>query len=490
MEKGEVINNRYKVLYRIGRGGTSDVYKVYDMHVGRNLAMKIVRCDEPAFYHLAKGEIDTLKSIRYPLFPTIHDAFAKGRSMFILSEYIEGVRLDDLISQNNISRDEALRIIGRIADAITYLHEQKPPILYLDLKPENIIMTNSGLPMLVDFGIATQITRKKICMGTYGYSPPEQYENGGRKIDERSDIFALAITYMAIRGGEPPGRELEKNREYIRKSKRFSKTERAFLLRATSYDKSDRFACMRDVKHEIQHIRDYPKKTVKKLIVSLLIISLSLIGGFTYRNSGYRKKEKEAAFDMARDASQYMIEGEYTKEGMGIIKTFVQSGCLSRETEQNFIYEVAKNSLYFQRDYQTAAVYYSKLDKQQYPSAGEYERLCRMISGFGDSDEDSLKLIGMYYGDVLEMAPSVAKYENVITASELFEEYEPNRIEGIKKSLTVLEGGISEIDKEGESFKEGEKAEIYGVRKKMIELQEKKNMRAKELCSKDAGGNR
>ena len=488
--KEKVINDRYKVIDQIGQGGTSNVYRVLDLHIGRFLAMKIIRCDRPAYYMLARGEIDTLKSIKYPLFPTIYDAFACGCDIYILSEFVEGVRLDKLIRSEKISRDEALRLIGRIADALTYLHERKSPILYLDLKPENIIIDSSGLPMIVDFGIARQITQKSICMGTIGYSPPEQYIPGHRDVDERADIFSLGMTYFAVRTGKPPDGEYDVNRKTIKKSRIFNKLEKSFLLRATSYDVNDRFGSMRNAKMEIQHIRYYPKKTIKKTIGLLAAIALVLAGEFFFRTSYYKSREREAAYRMAGDASVHMESGEYTKEGMGIIKTFVQSGCLDERTEQKFIFELARNSLYIQHDYKEAAVYYSKLDEDIYPSAKEYSMICRMISGFLQASADSSRLVGIYYEDILEMDPCVAKYEDLIIAADLFEEYEKDELEGIKKSVTVLEGALVSIDGEIDEVKSEDRTAVLKIRDEIDSLLTTKTRRAQELSTFKVGGNK
>ena len=447
MKKGTLIYNRYRVLGRIGKGGTSEVYKVYDTHVTRELAMKVVRTGSPNMISLARGEIDMLKSIKYPLFPAIYDAFVLEGQIVIVTEFIYGRRLDEVIESRTVSVYEALRIVGRIADALSYLHDFKPPILYLYLQPENIIINENSLPVLVDFGIACRLMDKRVCMGTYGYSPPEQHHPDFGAIDERADIFSLGMTYLAIRSGKPPDRDYRKNIEFIKKSRVFNKREKAFLLRAVSYKKSDRFSCMTEVRREIERIRDYPKKTVKKLAIGLVFISIAAAGLYLLTTTGQKASERRAALSMVGDASKYMLDGEYTKDGIGIIKGFVQSGCLNRDTEQKFMYEMARNSLYIQHDYKSAAVYFSKLDRDIYPFATDYENLCRMISGF-DEEYDNKKLIGIYYGDVLAMTPCTAKYENLIIAADMFGMYDNDRLEGIKKAITVLKSAQEEIDSE------------------------------------------
>lgn len=487
MKVGTIIANRYTVKSQVGQGGTSRVYKVYDNNVGRNLAMKVIECEREAYYMLARGEIETLRSIRYPLFPTIYDAFADGKMMYILSDFIEGERLDFVIRRRRITRDEALRLVGRIADAVAYLHEMDPPILYLDLKPENIILCDNGLPMLVDFGIAGQITQRRVCMGTYGYSPPEQYDIKGEAVDERSDIFALGMTYFAIRCRSFPDKDFAKNRVSIRKSSIFNKYEKSFLLRATSFEKSDRFTCMTDVKREIQHIREYPKILLKRAIIVLVLVSAGLLGGYQTENSLRAKREKEAAVKMLDDASEYLKDGEYTAEGMEIIKKYVQSGTLNEKTEQEFIFEIARNALFVQQDYKTASIYYSKLDEKEFPGAGDYSKFCRMISGFESFPEDEERLVKMYYGDVITMKPSVYQFENILFAAGLFRDYETDDAEGIKKSITVLRNGMEIIDDNYERISNVQKPRAIDIRRQMdeqlavLEISELNRKREKQI---------
>lgn len=487
MKKGTLVNERYRILCQIGKGGTSEVYKVYDTHVTRELAMKVIKTDTPNMIVLARSEIEMLKSIKYPLFPEIFDAFCDERFIYIISEFIYGRRLDEVIKDKGLSRDESLRIIGRVAEAISYLHDFKPPILYLDLKPENIILNEASLPVLIDFGIAGRLMDKRVCMGTYGYSPPEQYGIGAQPPDERADIFSLGMTYLALRSATPPKREYLENIEFIKQSPIFSKQEKAFLLHACAYNKSDRFSCMTIVRREIQRIRDYPKKTLRKITVFIGLISVATALVFLLRTKGRSAVERQAALTMVGDASQYMKDGEYTREGMGIIRSFVESGCLSEETEQNFLYEMAWNSLYIQRDYKSANVFYSKLNKQTYPFAEDYIRLCGMLSKFVE-EPDASRLVGIYYNDVLNMPDSEDKYENLLIAADLFEMYDVNRLEGIKKSIAVLEDAVSILDAGKHDLSNLSKEQINKYKEEMINKIKKKEDVAKGITATSVKG--
>ena len=111
---------------------------------------------------------------------------------------------------------------------MSYLHDMKRPILFLDLKPENIIIDDKGLPHLIDFGIAGWLADHHIPVGTIGYSPPEQYQRG-TILDERADIYAFGMTYYAIRCGIPPDPDPEQALSDIRHSR--TRASRSNIIR-------------------------------------------------------------------------------------------------------------------------------------------------------------------------------------------------------------------------------------------------------------------
>ena len=484
MKAGEIISDRYRILCHIGHGGTSEVYKAYDMHVKREVAMKIISTDKPYSYYLARSEADTLKSIKYPLFPAIYDVISDEGHVMIISEYIKGQHLCELMGTGKLSRSKQLKIIEQVAQAIGYLHDFEPPILYLDLKPENIIISENNLPVLVDFGIACRLMHRKVCMGTHGYSPPEQYSLEENALDKRADVYSLAMTFAALRCGKPPDKDYDTNIAFIKNSRLFGKLEKAFILKSISYDKADRFTDMSEVINQIKHIREYPRKMIKRFAILFTAVSCALLAVYLINNSRIKLKEKEAAFEMIGDAAQFMQDGEYTREGMEIIKTFVQSGCLNEKTEQEFIKEIAKNCLFIQHDYKTAAIYYSKLDADIYPTASEYAKLCRMLSGFNE-EENWQYLVGIFYGDVIKMPFSENKYENILLISGLYEQYDEDEFEGISKSIAVLNAGIESLCEDGERNMSLSDKEVNVIKERLNTALNEKEERAKSLYLKN-----
>lgn len=121
-------------------------------------------------------------------------------------EYIEGRNLEKYIREKGAVRQEqAVKIACELAEVLIYLHESKLPVVYLDMKPANIILDDKGMLHLVDFGTAClryQEKEKTGCAGTCGYAAPEQLTVSGRgKADERSDIYGLGATLFHMLTG-------------------------------------------------------------------------------------------------------------------------------------------------------------------------------------------------------------------------------------------------------------------------------------------------
>ena len=481
-KKGDTVNGRYEVVTLIGSGGTSRVYLVADRHIGRSLAMKVIDSKSFGALTFAKSEIESLRSVRYPLFPGIVDAFGDRRYIYIISEYVKGVSLAKLISKGRMTRHRCLTIAEKICEALTYLHEMPKPMLYLDLKPENIIITEDGLPHLIDFGIAGLMAANHIPVGTLGYSPPEQY-HPDEGMDERTDLFALGMTYYSIRCGVPPDPDIETALSNIRHSKILSSSERSFLAKCCASDKNDRYTTSREVQKQIRHIRSIPDR-LKNQIVKAAVCAGVLLAAFTTAKGIYVNiRQKTSAAALIEQAAQHMEEGEYTPEGIKIIKACIGSGNLSHDCEQEFIFEVALNSMLVAKDYATAAAYFERLDPGQYPEASDYVRLCGMQRRFDYDRAEALEVTGRLFGQIASRAPSKIKYENLIVIAGCFENYESDPKMGIRKALSVLSIEKEELDELIRNSDEEDVEEysmlyervedLIRVRKKRLEIKKK-----------------
>lgn len=196
-----VLFGKYKVVALLGSGGYSSVWLVKHMKLGYLRAVKIISKDNVLHDRLIK-EAYILRDIHHECIPGVYDIEEDDANSYIIEDYCKGVSLKEdrrLWSDLDIAR--IINYIMQICDLIDYLHDNGRRILYLDMKPENLIVYNSKL-MLIDFGAAMpadDVENMEFSMGTRGFAAPEQYTE--RKPDIRSDIYGIGkILHFLIYG--------------------------------------------------------------------------------------------------------------------------------------------------------------------------------------------------------------------------------------------------------------------------------------------------
>lgn len=210
-EIGTVIDGKYEILREIGRGGMSVVYLAMDTHLNKQWAVKEIRKkgggkkDEIVVNSLL-AEANMMKRLDHPALPRIVDIIDNGVTIYVVMDYIEGESLDKILNEYGVQSEEL--VIGwakQLCDALSYLHAQKPPIIYRDMKPANVMLKPEGNIKIIDFGIAREYKELSLAdttvLGTKGYAPPEQYSG---QTDARSDIFALGMTMHHLLTGVDP----------------------------------------------------------------------------------------------------------------------------------------------------------------------------------------------------------------------------------------------------------------------------------------------
>jgi len=210
IEQGQLIQNRYRIVKLLGQGGFGAVYRAWDTSLERICALKENFDTSEEAQRQFKREAVILANLSHPNLPHVIDHFSlPDQGQYLVMEYIEGEDLQTMLEQTGkpLPPDKVLPWIGQICDALSYLHEQIPPIIHRDIKPANIKITPSGKAVLVDFGIAkvfdphlrTTVGARAV---TPGFSPPEQYGQG--TTDVRSDVYSIAATLYALLTGKAP----------------------------------------------------------------------------------------------------------------------------------------------------------------------------------------------------------------------------------------------------------------------------------------------
>ena len=210
-----VLSDRYEMGAVIGRGGMAEVHRGRDLRLGRTVAIKALRVDlvtDETFQARFRREAQSSASLNHPNIVAVYDT---GESMingvsvpFIVMEYVEGKTLRDLLREGSgISTDYALEITEEILLALDYSH--RAGIVHRDIKPGNVMVTDSGQVKVMDFGIARAMgdahqtmTQTSMVVGTAQYLSPEQAR--GETADARSDLYATGCVLYELLTGRPP----------------------------------------------------------------------------------------------------------------------------------------------------------------------------------------------------------------------------------------------------------------------------------------------
>ena len=208
----EVLLGRYRVLARRGAGGFGAVCACWDTRLQRRVAIKRLPVRDaqgagaPTSADEALAEARTACMLAHPNIVTVYDFELEGAYAYLVMEYVDGLDLAELLARvegGRLTPDECAWVLASVGRALQYAHDNG--VLHLDIKPTNIMVDRTGAVKLTDFGMASLASAAGYGGargGTVGYMPPEQVQ--GMLVDERADVFALAVvTWQALTGESP-----------------------------------------------------------------------------------------------------------------------------------------------------------------------------------------------------------------------------------------------------------------------------------------------
>lgn len=209
------LGGRYRLGAVIGTGGMSDVYAATDELLGRDVAVKMMRADlarDETFLERFRREAKNAAKLNHHAIVAVYDTGQTspetGSVPYIVMERVQGSTLREIIRDSGpLPLSEAGRVMAEVCRALSFSHEAG--IIHRDVKPANIMITNTGAVKVMDFGIAralsdstSAMTQTSAVIGTAQYLSPEQAR--GRSADARSDIYAAGCVFYEITTGRPP----------------------------------------------------------------------------------------------------------------------------------------------------------------------------------------------------------------------------------------------------------------------------------------------
>lgn len=444
LSKGLILRDRYRIIGRIGKGGSSSVYLAEDISIGKKWAIKYLPGDDDTVW-LAQNEINMMIRLDHESFPRIVDAWQEGEGYFIVSDYIEGMTLDRIIKKKQVGRRMLTGWWIRIAEAIAYLHDLKPSILYLDLKLENIMLKKDGSLKLIDFGIAGRIADRGSLYGTPGYAAPEQYYNRGEMLDERTDVYAFGMLMYAMYTGKRPVSDRDRQEFLIKCDRRIPVKIRRIILNCIGEEKNSRYKDMHALLTDLTALMGRRDNAARlKLTAAAAVFCMGIFGAAAVKYVVAEPRD-DIAKQLIAEANAHIRDGEYTEEGIRIICSYIESGCLDEDICQRFTYEVARNYFSVRRNYREALRYFDMLDKERYPEADYYIRLCRLQVSFEEDNEKYIKCIKEFCDYNRGLGYEESRYKNDIMLANLYDAVSSTDEGSMYDEIAFLEAGLADL---------------------------------------------
>ncbi|QCU04004.1 serine/threonine protein kinase [Blautia sp. SC05B48] len=311
---GNVLKERYCIVEQLGHGGGGSLYLAKDMELGICRAVKEIPIAK-------KKEARLMQYLEYPAIPKIIDYMETGEYCYLIMEYIKGQSLGELLrSGKRFSLREILALGKEIARVLEYLHSRKPPVCYGDLKPDNLMFSETGHLYLIDLGSAMfdHGKIKQICEGTKGYAAPEQYQGYLRP---GSDIYALGKTLEKLCR--------KKKWQWILYPDFFW-----FLFRCTRKQEKYRYSDMSVVQKKIQKLENryrtitWRKRFLEAVAAGILIGTLLLIAGTL--------KPEEFSIVISEVTDLYYEARQYPEDSKGRKKCCIEAEKKLQKLNRNY----------------------------------------------------------------------------------------------------------------------------------------------------------
>lgn len=469
-----LFGDKYRIIETIGSGGMGTVYLAENVKLGNKWAIKEIpkKIDNNVDF-LAEPNI--LKKLNHPALPRIIDIEQDNDNIYIVEDYIEGKSLDkQLRIKRNFDEATVIDWAKQLCNILLYLHNQEPnPIIYRDMKPSNIIVSDDNVVKVIDFGIAREFKTDSgsdtTYMGTRGYAAPEQY--GTSQTDERTDIYSLGVTMYHLLTGKSPNEPPYELKPLRTVSKAFSEGIEFIVGKCVQNDPANRYQNVDELLYDLNNIHIFNSQYKKqkafetfkqgaKISVAALCFVMIFISGKQilserterynilletgYENLNlYRFEDAALYFENAAQMNKNSLDAH-----IGIAQISLKQGdfdkCMSYldEVEKEILdcsgtpqYNYVRGSVLYEKgDYQNALEYLKKSCETD-PSKTVYLRdlaVCYAKLGnlteaksildsiaANSAEDDMLNYIrGQVYAASGNTSDAIASFESVISTTE------------------------------------------------------------------------
>ena len=421
------IANTYEVIAQIGMGNSGIVYKARHRNLDKFVVLKKIKANA---INIAdnRAEADVLKNLKHAYLPQVMDFVEDNGDIYTVMEFISGNSFKQYLDAGTAFPEKSEIIwMKQVAATLCYLHNQKPPIIHSDLKPGNIMLTNSGNVCLIDFNISFSLGGNGFVNGyTKNYASPEQIRawkynqtqpnpSLRKKIDKRSDIYSMGATFYHIVTGNKPMPDDNGYVQDIREKKpEMNQLFGAVIMKCLEPDLKKRYQRTEDVLYDLQTMaqrsKEYRSLLRKQKIISgvlaggmILFAGLALAGYFRIDSEKMARYEDNVAQEeKCIKNGDYDQLDEYYQQAVklypGKMDAYLQKAlALNRQKEYedciNFINTNILNSKSVMNDGSEDSVYYLLGDC--YSQLEDYEQAAEYYNSAIEANPEN----GNYYRD-------------------------------------------------------------------------------------------
>lgn len=492
---GTIIDDRYEILKEIGRGGMSVVYLAMDNRLHKSLVVKDIRkrgnSDNDLLINSLVVEANMLKKLDHGALPKIYDIIESEGDIYVVMDYIEGESLKQkLQSEKKVGAATVIDWAKQLADVLGYLHSRKPhPIIYRDMKPDNIMLTPEGKIKLIDFGIAREFKMENSTdttnLGTKGYAAPEQI--AGKQTDSRTDIYSLGVTlYHLVTGktlNEPPF-ELRPIREW---DLSLPEGLEQIILKCTQAEPELRYQDCEQLSYDLENInkltKGYKKQLMKKLSVFLVPAVLFLIfsGTSAFGYKGMKDTQFHDYITLVNQAGTKLMDGETseaaklleqaittvdsqrseayinlldiyinrgeTDKGLAKIESYIEDKYGNTHENNEVLFKMGMTYFDVNKDYQNALKYFQMVDAEAIPDVKYYQGLALTMANLNMDYKKFAKDLDEFKTYIDKLANDGKKVENYNSLANIYLSYKGQIPDANTKAIELVQSAMKVLDK-------------------------------------------
>ena len=344
-----MVDGKYRILKPLGTGGEGCVFLALNENAYKFWAIKVV----------AKGrkgrngsELELWKHFSHPNLPEVVDVIETETEILIVMDYIEGKNAANILKEHGKVKPRQAVIWGiQICRVLHYLHSQEPPVVYGDLKPENMICRPDGSMVLIDFGTVSPFVKERSFSGghygTKGYAAPEQYDSGCI-VDTRADVYSLGVTLLQFVTGQIPFTGKNREEEIACPGYYGLKT---IICKCLKSDRTQRYAGIESCERALQKILWRRIARIVYIACALLVVlaagsQVSQEHSIFIREQSYESYLKDTKFNIYEEQlkncrSAIFLNPVREEAYQLLIEIFLEDGLMSEE-EDVFLRKILK----------------------------------------------------------------------------------------------------------------------------------------------------